>query len=364
VKQRNPVFDNLRGICMLGVIAIHVGSMAISAETATPFAALVTNILSRYSVPAFFFISGYGLFYSKPLEEPFSYGAFLKKRLHSIGKPYLIASLLYLLYYTIMNRDLSVLDPSNILFSLFFGTAQYHIYFLVILIWFYLLFPLWRGLMRAMETVGLKLSLAVLFVLQVLLYEGSFHFWSYPSWIAQSWLLTNLMNFRLNYFPFFYLFIFMLGGVIARHYEGFKALITEKKALLTVFFAASAGFNTWMFYRWTNLYGMPYENTINSLQQLSLPGLVYTIASVLFFSMILQSGRYPFKGALKRMSDRSFVIYLIHPLFIDQLEYAVTKWGGGLQNFPLELFYVLVLGISWSVAEVWNRRKKVVSHES
>ena len=172
------------------------------------------------------------------------------------------------------------------------------------------------------------------------------------------------MNFRLNYFPFFYLFIFMLGGVIARHYEGFKALITEKKALLTVFFAASAGFNTWMFYRWTNLYGMPYENTINSLQQLSLPGLVYTSASVLFFSMILQSGRYPFKGALKRMSDRSFVIYLIHPVFIDQLEYAVTKWGGGLQNFPLELFYVLVLGISWSVAEVWNRRKKVVSHES
>ena len=86
-----------------------------------------------------------------------------------------------------------------------------------------------------METVGLKLSLAVLFVLQVLLYEGSFHFWSYPSWIAQSWLLTNLMNFRLNYFPFFYLFIFMLGGVIARHYEGFKALITGKKALLTAF---------------------------------------------------------------------------------------------------------------------------------
>lgn len=358
MKQRNLVFDNLRGICMLGVIAIHVGSMAISAGTATPFAALITNILSRYSVPAFFFISGYGLFYSKPLEETFSYGQFLKKRLHSIGKPYLIASLLYLIYYTILNRDLSVLDPSNILFSLFFGTSQYHIYFLVILIWFYLLFPLWRRLMQAMEKAGLKLSLAVLFVLQVLLYEGSFHFWSYPGWIAQNWLLTNLMNFRLNYFPFFYLFIFMLGGVIARHYQDFKALITGKKALLTAFFALSAGFNTWMFCRWTFRYGMPYEDTINALQQLSLPGLVYTIASVLFFSMILQSGSYPLKGALKRMSDRSFVIYLIHPVFIDQLEYAVTKWCGGLSHFPLELFYLLVLGISWSVAEIWNKRKK------
>ena len=41
---------------------------------------------------------------------------------------------------------------------------------------------------------------------------------------------------------------------------------------------------------------MPYENTVNYLQQLSLPGLVYTIASVLFFSMVIQSGRYPLKG--------------------------------------------------------------------
>ena len=127
---------------MLGVIAIHVGSMAVSDAVASPFLVLITNILSRYSVPAFFFISGYGLFYSKPLEEPLQYGSFVKKRMESIGRPYLLASLFYLCYYALLNRDASVLDPSNILFSLFFGTAQYHIYFLVILIWFYLLFPM------------------------------------------------------------------------------------------------------------------------------------------------------------------------------------------------------------------------------
>ena len=59
-KERNTIFDNLRGLCMLGVIAIHVGSMAVSAHAASPLLVLVTNILSRYSVPAFFFISGYG----------------------------------------------------------------------------------------------------------------------------------------------------------------------------------------------------------------------------------------------------------------------------------------------------------------
>ncbi len=339
---------------MLGVIAIHVGSMAVTDAEASPFLVLITNILSRYSVPAFFFISGYGLFYSKPLEERLDYGAFLKKRLKSIGRPYLLASLFYLCYYAFLNRDMSVLDPSNILFSLFFGAAQYHIYFLVILIWFYLLFPLWRSLMRAMERIGLKVALPLLFIAQLLLFEGNFHFWTYPQWIASSPALLNLCNYRLNYFPFFYLFIFMLGGVIARHYEGFKALITRHKALLTAFFAASAGCNTWLFYRWTFKWQMPYENTVNYLQQLSLPGLVYTIASVLFFSMVLQSGRYPLKRALKSMSDRSFVIYLIHPVFIDQLENLLNR-AVGIRQVPMEAFYMAVLLLSWGGAEIWYR---------
>ena len=354
MKKRNLVFDNLRGICMLGVIAIHVGSMAVSDAVASPFLVLITNILSRYSVPAFFFISGYGLFYSKPLEKTLQYGSFVKKRMKSIGRPYLLASLFYLCYYALLNRDASVLDPSNILFSLFFGTAQYHIYFLVILIWFYLLFPLWRALMGGMEKIGLKLALPLLFVAQVLLFEGNFRFWVYPEWIASSPALLNLCNYRLNYFPFFYLFIFMLGGVIARHYDKFQQLITQRKALLTVFFAASAGFNTWLFYRWTFKWQMPYESTVNYLQQLSLPGLVYTIASILFFSMVIQSGRYPLKKALKGMSDRSFIIYLIHPVFIDQLEYFLNR-AVGIKNVPMEFFYLAVLLLSWGCAELWHR---------
>ena len=99
---------------------------------------------------------------------------------------------------------------------------------------------------------------------------------------------------------------------------------------------------------------MPYENTVNYLQQLSLPGLVYTIASVLFFSMVLQSGRYPLKRALKSMSDRSFVIYLIHPVFIDQLENLLNRTVG-IRQVPMEAFYMAVLLLSWGGAEIWHR---------
>ena len=53
----------MRGLCMLGVIGIHVGSYALQ----NPFVNLelisVLEILSRFGVPAFFFLSAFGLFY-------------------------------------------------------------------------------------------------------------------------------------------------------------------------------------------------------------------------------------------------------------------------------------------------------------
>ena len=149
----------------------------------------------------------------------------------------------------------------------------------------------------------------------------------------------------------------MLGGIIARHYDAFYRLITEHRKSLVALFLTSAGTNTFIFYRWTNLWGMPYENTINYLQQLSLPGLVYTIASVLCFSSILVTEQYPFKAVLKRLSDRSFVIYLIHPFFIDQFSLFIIKKMGSLEHVSMPLFYCLILSISYVLAELWHAWK-------
>lgn len=57
--------------------------------TASEHIFMLLEVLSRYSVPAFFFISGYGLFYTYALDKPFAYWSFIKKRLTSIGVPYL-----------------------------------------------------------------------------------------------------------------------------------------------------------------------------------------------------------------------------------------------------------------------------------
>ena len=47
---------------MLGVVAIHVGDLVMQSGTPWNWLYLLCEVLSRYSVPTFFFISGYGLF--------------------------------------------------------------------------------------------------------------------------------------------------------------------------------------------------------------------------------------------------------------------------------------------------------------
>ena len=78
MPERNQIIDDLRGICMLGVIGIHVGSFVLEAPYPNSFLYMLLEILSRYSVPAFFFISGYGLFCQYRPETTIAYLPFLK----------------------------------------------------------------------------------------------------------------------------------------------------------------------------------------------------------------------------------------------------------------------------------------------
>ena len=101
------------------------------------------------------------------------------------------------------------------------------------------------------------------------------------------------------------------GGVIARHYEAFLTFIRKWKKVLGAAFVLSASCNTLIFYRWILIHHMPLEDTTNALQQLSTPGLTYTVIFILFASAVLD--RYP-EGKLpllEKISDRSFYIFYV-----------------------------------------------------
>lgn len=351
--MRNTIIDNLRGICMLGVIGIHIGSLALATNNFTLY--LLLEILSRYSVPSFFFISGYGLACTdKGLlsGSRLNYIDFMKKRLRGAGLPYLSWSLFYMLYFwLILPPGFVSWNPLHVAYVLFFGLGCYHLYFMVILLWFYASYPLWRKLLRIIIHQSIPFMLVLLFIFQL-----AFNWWTtHPGLNTAGWsvLAKNFFDYRLNYLPLHYLLIFISGGLAACYWEKFIALLRRYSAMVCVIFAASVAWDVQSCYEAVTVKGYTLIDLANTYHQLSPQGLCYTVGSLLFFCLVLdwlerkaQSEGFlakPFYKAISILSAYSMLIYFVHPLLLDWLSSAYNHFGIIMTVKKVALSYVLLV---------------------
>lgn len=351
--MRNTIIDNLRGICMLGVIGIHIGSLALAPNNFTLY--LFLEILSRYSVPSFFFISGYGLACTdKGLlsGSRLNYIDFMKKRLRGAGLPYLSWSLFYMLYFwLILPPGFVSWNPLHVAYVLFFGLGCYHLYFMVILLWFYASYPLWRRLLRIIIHQNIPFMLVLLFIFQL-----AFNWWTtHPGLNTAGWsvLAKNFFDYRLNYLPLHYLLIFMSGGLAACYWEKFIALLRRYSVIVCLIFAASVVWDVQSCYEAVTVKGYTLIDLANTYHQLSPQGLCYTIGSLLFFCLALDwlerkaqsegSLAKPFYKAISTLSAYSMLIYFVHPLLLDWLSSAYNHFGIIMTVKKVALSYVLLV---------------------
>lgn len=351
--MRNTIIDNLRGICMLGVIGIHIGSLALAPNNFTLY--LLLEILSRYSVPSFFFISGYGLACTdKGLlsGSRLNYIDFMKKRLRGAGLPYLSWSLFYMLYFwLILPPGFVSWNPLHVAYVLFFGLGCYHLYFMVILLWFYASYPLWRQLLRIIIHKSIPFMLVLLFIFQL-----AFNWWTtHPGLNTVGWsvIAKNFFDYRLNYLPLHYLLIFMSGGLAAGYWEKFIALLRRYSAMVCMIFAASMAWDVQSCYEAVTVKGYTLIDLANTYHQLSPQGLCYTVGSLLFFCLALDwlerkaqsegSLAKPFYKAISILSSYSMLIYFVHPLLLDWLSSAYNHFGIIMTVKKVALSYVLLV---------------------
>lgn len=351
--MRNTIIDNLRGICMLGVIGIHIGSLALAPNNFTLY--LFLEILSRYSVPSFFFISGYGLACTdKGLlsGSRLNYIDFMKKRLRGAGLPYLSWSLFYMLYFwMILPPGFVSWNPLHVAYVLFFGLGCYHLYFMVILLWFYASYPLWRRLLRIIIHQSIPFMLVLLFIFQL-----AFNWWTtHPGMNTAGWsvLAKNFFDYRLNYLPLHYLLIFISGGLAACYWEKFIALLRRYSVIVCLIFAASVAWDVQSCYEAVTVKGYTLIDLANTYHQLSPQGLCYTVGSLLFFCLALDwlerraqsegSLAKPFYKAISILSAYSMLIYFVHPLLLDWLSSAYNHFGIIMTVKKVALSYMLLV---------------------
>ena len=343
-KQHLAAIEYIRGISMLGVIGIHVGSQYLMNPASNAHLTALFEIATRFSVPIFFFISAFGIFYNMDLDKPFSYRRFLQKRSRAVVLPYLVWSLFYLLHDGWL-YGVGFPEPLSLASLIFFGNAKYQLYFLVILIWFYLLMPLWRVLLRHMTLPRLGVLLAA---------QVAFDYWSsfdsafnlYVYSLPEGTLLRALLFYRLNYWVMHYVFIFLLGGYLALHFDAFRTLMERRARSLYAFGLLSLGLLLAWYYKLILIDGYTPLEAIYTAHQLSPLGILYTIgASLALFAFFTRLGtQNPLGRAFQTLGKHSYFIYLAHPVAITYLLMLIHAHGYVLTApIALELYTATLL---------------------
>ncbi|MBS5935868.1 MAG: acyltransferase [Veillonella sp.] len=345
-----PEITYMRGLCMLGVIAIHVGSLALSNPQANIQVIGFLEILSRFAVPAFFFLSAFGFFYHRSVDESFSYKEFMTKRIQVVFWPYLVWSLFYIIYNGIGAHSLGGLMPGALGPALLFGNAMYHLYFLVILLWFYLMMPLWRGAVRVVLKAPV-FWLSCLFILQMGVdFISSYRLgaWMAPYGAAHP-ALQYLVDMRLNYWVIHYVWIFLLGAVCAEKYEAVQTWLWKYRLILGGAFILSAASMLGAYYYVMDQWHYTLLEAIYTVHQLSPMGVAYTgIGTIFFLFLFAQSPMNDFVRTMwQEIGDKSYGIYLVHPLMLIWLGSAMAHMGWTYTSSHVLLIYVLAVAMSY-----------------
>lgn len=345
-KERIPQLDIFRAVAIFAVIAIHATSRTLAETLDTsmfhPF--LFINKFSQFAVPSFVFLSGFVLFYNY-IDRPLSgktLGKFYSRRLIYIILPYVVFSLMYFILKMTAGHTWSMpLDEMARKLGkyLLTGTAYTHLYYIIIIIQFYILFPLmlWclqkvRRLAAWAPIIGLLLQWGFVLLNKYMTNHGY-------------WQLSK-GSLAITYFSYF-----LLGAAIAVYYSPLKNwLILSREGwrsgkgpgwiVLWVLWAAAGIIHVEL---WFNNYTK--KTVINSLWYEGFSNLHALLSCIVLLQLsflLYGTGKLLLSRMLISIGACSFGIYLLHPALL--FLYRKLPFHGG------SLAYTAAIAGGWLVA--------------
>ncbi|MBR5152351.1 MAG: acyltransferase [Clostridia bacterium] len=293
-------------LCMF-VILIHLLSEGVDTLPKWSFWSVLFFSLTKlttFAVPGFVFTSAVKLFYQYGDRNRFSYLRFLWGRTKKVVFPYLLASVVY---YAVFVWILHIyqFDLDQFLGLLINGNLSAQFYFVILIVQFYLMMPIWMSFSRVKN----KLFVIFLMIGALALTILSRMYFPYEA-------ATNKI------FPSYLIFWF-LGSYVGLHYEAFETIIAKSKPLIYVGWLLLAVAHCILSYmQFGGLIAYKFSPVIVVLFCFfSICGF-YSYARELTFSLERRG-----KGLLTSISQASYDIYLIHCLIIMVLYRILTQWG-------------------------------------
>ncbi|PYE48558.1 acyltransferase [Paenibacillus barcinonensis] len=368
-------WTELRGLAFLAIVMQHnIAEYIYRADIAQPDAVMLTMIyhLTRFGTPTFVFLSGVLLFYHHRHAKP-NYVRFIRKRFGDIYMPFIIWTLIYWLAVRVFTPAFwssGMPDLGSFIRELFLPQTAYHLWFVLMVFQFYILFPLFltgaHAVRKRLESnrsdhlSPKQITLAIIFsaaIVYILLMKWSYYDMSgWTDLLSEPW--SSLLEYR-SYSWIMYWFYFLLGAVCAWAVEGWRSWTA--KALpwtITVFI---------VMYIWLGydvLRGSEDTMNLNISTYLKPSTFIIIMAQMLMFYGLLALSRdrdLRFRRLLAWIGRYSFGGYLVHALVIYVIAYFtrplhLSGWHLPITILSFAVTVVTALGISRGLSKLPGSR--------
>lgn len=284
----------IRSIACLLVVMVHVTAANYTSNGFSNSLSLYLNQFSRLGTPIFAVISAY-LLLNSVIKNGFSLKRFFTSRTVKIVSPFIIWTFVYLWLITYRGGEIFTDFRESVNYFIL-GNSYSHLYFIVTVIHFYLIFPLLQ-LIRDRRLILLLffISIPIQYIWLNKLYLD------YTDVFGEFSYIIEHRSFILNWISYF-----MFGAVLAYYYDDILDLVRKY---------------TWLFILLAGivLTSIFIEIAPDQLFNSSRPAnMVYIPLFVLFLltiSRLFITNKTIFKP-FKIIGEYSMGIYLVHPLVL------------------------------------------------
>ncbi|MCM3629110.1 acyltransferase [Paenibacillus glycanilyticus] len=326
-RERIRYLDVYRALAILAVLMIHTTSSAVTSlpHDSSLFPIYVTlNSAAHYAVPAFLFLSALVLFYNYDVQTKIRWDMFYLKRIMTIIVPYVIWSFLYFLLVDHI-RGITIQENWPKFFEgLLLGSNYAHLYYIVVLMQLFILFPFLLQLFRIRWVRSNLIPIGI--ISQLGFYFGNHY----------AFHIDKVNTFIGAYF--LYLFLGAQAGIKLK--SSLQWLRKPNWLLYSAVILLAGNHVSQIFISIFKPYDVN-QTWLLDIKYLSVHGYAAVCCYFLIhISSLLHAKDWRVIKLLKGLGVVSFGVYLIHPFILafwrskvmiaDPIFYHVLIWGGGL----------------------------------
>lgn len=309
LKKNEISFLNVL-FCLL-VIFIHIASAPVSGLSRDSMKYVIFFVpwrLSAFVVQGFIFLSAMKMFLKLPQKT--NYKKYYLSRIKKIILPYVLAVLVFYIYF--VNREYFPFRVQDFFGYVLKGDLVSHFYFVIIIAQFYLLRPFWKFIVLRVKENG-RLQIIITAVSLILSIWCAKYL---PEFLKEKIGIEFAYNDRIFTTYLIYWVWGMFAGI---NYDYFKENIQKRKIIYFIY-PVMAVIEAYFAYRSFTGAHIPYVEDIHFL---------YCISAIIFwFSMGTKiSDKILDITLFKKINGASYYIYLIHPLFIFEIDEGMRSVG-------------------------------------